>query len=97
MRTRANKDSTVSTKENYKTPLTSKKRELKTTSTTLEFICSVCKKSYRSNIPDVDGDTFLKSMAETNKSISEFMPKIESLNINSQESLEIVKSQKTST
>ena len=40
-------------------------------------------------MPDADGDTFLKGMAETNQSISEFISKIESLNINLQESLEV--------
>ena len=89
MRIRANKDSTASTKENHKTPLTSKKRELKTASTNQEFICGVCKKSCRSNVQDADGNTLLKGMAETNKSISECMSKIESLNINLQESLEV--------
>ena len=84
MRTRANKDSTEPTKESYKTPLTSKKRDVPTVSTIQQFICSVCKKSSkcsRSNNPDAGG------VAKTNKAISECMSKIDSLNLNFQEIL----------
>ena len=84
MRIRANKDSIEPTKESYKTPLTSKKRDVPTVSTIQEFICSVCKKSSkcsRSNNPDAGG------VAKTNKAISECMSKIDSLNLNFQEIL----------